>query len=983
MTEHVMDKTTSAMMSDIDLSQWVVTATDIDDAKRREARDRRSDRMSAQALTSLQTSKAPVGIGFVDRQFRFVRLNETLASINGLPMAEHIGRSVAEVVPDLWPQLEPLYRQVMETGEAMLDLEFEIAAPTDPSNIRSWLSSYYPVPLDNEIVGLGIVLVDITASKRAEEDLRFQAKLLERAGQAIIAVNRDRVVISWNAAAEAMYGWSAAEAIGRKVVELIPREESSDQMTEISEAMARGKSWSGDYEITRRDGTRVSIYVTNNPLFDDAGRLMAIIGSSIDLTDRLAVQSELEANRRTLADAQRIANLGSFEFNVVAGTVTWSDEFHRILGSPTEGASREMIASMIHHGDLERVVRVWEDLSVRGLPTDFDFRLVRADGEIRFVRARVVAEISSGGTVTRVLGTLMDDTERVVADRVRRDAESQFEIGFEQSTIGAVIADLDGLPTRVNDAACVILGRPAEQLLGRLWNEFSPPSELPLSEAIFANVAAGHDTYEDERRYVHPDGTVVWTVAHVTLVRNEVGEGQYFYLQLQDTTRRKNLEAELAHQALHDSLTGLPNRAFLADRLVQGLAMPRRPKSCLGVIFLDIDEFKFINDSSGHGTGDDLLRQAATRISEAIRPVDTVARFGGDEFVVVCDDISTDEIERIADRVLAALHEPLHIGGQEVRVTASIGIAMSDEHSTPESMLRDSDAAMYRAKERGKGRVELFDEQLRFKAERRFSTASQLHLALERGEFTNHYQPVIDLATGAMIGAEALVRWNHPTRGLLQPAEFITLAEETGLIVPIGAWVLEQACRDLGSWQKIQTSFAASANLWMSVNLSVRQLLTADVVASIAGALGRTPIAPADLSFELTESVFMEDAEYFGRTLAALKDLGVGLAIDDFGTGYSSLSYLKRFPVDTVKVDRDFIDGLGTEPHDTALVAAIVAMAGALGLDVIAEGVETRDQMLILEQLGVRTAQGFWFARPVPADEIAVLVREAHHWQVR
>ena len=571
---------------------------------------------------------------------------------------------------------------------------------------------------------------------------------------------------------------------------------------------------------------------------------------------------------------------------------------------------------------------------------------------------------------------MMDETDRVEADREQRVAELRFEIGFEQAAIGASIADLDGYATRVNPALCAILGRPREMLVGQRLSSFGHPDDVSLLQVLRARLADGHDAYEDERRYLRPDGTVVWAMCNITLVRDELGKPQYFFTQLQDITSRKVVEEELVQQALHDALTGLPNRALLTDRLIHSLAGARRRGSQVGVIFLDVDHFKVVNDSLGHTSGDDLLRQSAERIAAAIRPGDTVARFGGDEFVVVCDDVNLSETQQIAERVLEALSQPCVISSQDVHVTASLGIAVADETATPESLLRDSDAAMYRAKERGRGRIEVFDEAVRSKAETRLATESALRRAVERGEFILHYQPIVDLASGAMVGAEALLRWQHPDRGLVSPAEFIPIAEATGLIVPIGAWVLETACRQLVEWQR-------SANtLTMAVNVSVRQMLAPGIARLVEDVLLRTGVRPQDLCLELTESVFMEDVEYFERTLASLKHLGVRLAIDDFGTGYSSLSYLNRFPVDAVKVDRSFIDGLGTERNDSALVAAIVAMASALGLEVTAEGVETQQQLSILKGLQCERAQGFYLARPMPSAEMSRFVAASHRWAV-
>ncbi len=528
----------------------------------------------------------------------------------------------------------------------------------------------------------------------------------------------------------------------------------------------------------------------------------------------------------------------------------------------------------------------------------------------------------------------------------------------------------------MNAAVEALLGRTEDELVGHAWTEYTHPDEIPLGQIVLARLAAGHDTYEDERRYLRPDGTVVWASINVTLVRDERGKPDYFYSQLQDITERKRMEEDLLHQTLHDSLTGLPNRALLTDRLLQNLSRVPRKGVHLGVICLNVDHFKQINETLGHALGDEVLRHAAERIAAAIRPGDTIARIGGDEFVIVCDSVSVREAERIAERILQVLSQPCLIGDQKLRVNASLGIALADRSATPESLLRDSDAAMLRAKERGRARIELFDDALRFKAERRFATAAALRDALESDQFIVHYQPVVDLSTGAMVSAEALVRWQHPERGLVYPAEFIPFAEEIGLIVPIGAFALEEACRQLVQWQRIQPSMT------VAVNLSVRQMLVPNVAGLVEDVLKRTGAPPESLCLELTESVFMEDVDYFGATLAGLKAVGIKLSIDDFGTGYSSLSYLKQFPVDAVKVDRAFVEGLGGSAHDTALVAAIIAMAAALGLEVTAEGVETREQLVNLKRLHCQLAQGFYLARPMPADAINQLVVDAHRWQL-
>jgi diguanylate cyclase (GGDEF)-like protein/PAS domain S-box-containing protein len=955
------------------------TQEHIDDFTQLEADLRLAQRETAETLTLLETllSRAPVGFAFVDRDFTFVRLNEALARLNGSTVAEQLGRVVAEVVPLLWPQIEPPCRRVLDSGEDVLDVEVDGPSPTDPLQSGLWLASFYPVSVEKEIIGIGIVVVDISGRKKIEETRRQLAAIVEGSGDAIFGVTTDGIVTSWNAAAEQQFGYAPKEIIGQRWTMLAPEELVAEHEEIQRRLNAGGPAEHRETTLRRKDGTLVAVLLTASPALDQAGKVVGVSVIAHDITERRDAQLARDASERRMAEAQRIAHLGSFELDLGSGVTIWSEEHYRILGLNSElRPSEDLFFSMVLSEDRPILDKAWTAAVEAGSPFDVTVRIIRADSEGRCVRIRVVAEMAADGTVVKLAGTLMDDTERIESDRVQLAAETRFEIGFEQAGIGAVILDLEGVPIRVNPAVCSLLGRRGELLVGRSWSEYTLPGEMPGWDGLLARTAAGHDTYEDERRYTRPDGTIVWASIHVTLVRDESASPQYFLAQLQDITDRKAMEQELVHQALHDTLTRLPNRALLTDRLVHGLDGARRRRSQVGVIFLDLDRFKTINDFYGHICGDELLIGVAERIANVIRPGDTVARNGGDEFVVVCDDSSALETEQIARRVLQQLAKPFSIRNQDMTITASLGIAVSDADATPESLLRDSDTAMYRAKERGRGCVELFDEALRTKIEQRQATESALRSAIEREELTVVYQPVIDLTTGAMVSAEALVRWKHPDRGLILPDEFIPLAEETGLIVPIGAWVLEQACRQLALWQQTVPSMS------VAVNLSVRQTAAPEISDVIQGVLRRTGVRPASLCLELTESIFMEDVVYFEKMLATLKALGVKLSIDDFGTGYSSLSYLKRFPVDAVKVDRTFVDGLGSEPHDSALVAAIVAMAAALDLEVTAEGVESQDQLAQLRKLGCQRAQGFYLARPMPPGDLNKLIAESHRWHV-
>jgi diguanylate cyclase (GGDEF)-like protein len=422
---------------------------------------------------------------------------------------------------------------------------------------------------------------------------------------------------------------------------------------------------------------------------------------------------------------------------------------------------------------------------------------------------------------------------------------------------------------------------------------------------------------------------------------------------------------EAVHQATHDPLTGLPNRSLVLDRLDQALFRAGRTGARVTVLFADLDRFKVVNDSFGHSTGDGVLLTVADRLLAAVRPHDTVGRLAGDEFVVVCEDLTDNEAALVAERVAAAVAEPIVLDGRETVITASIGIAHAEPGTRAEDILRDSDVAMYRAKERGRARIELFDAELRRRMLARLEMERSLRSAIADGELRLAYQPIVCFDDWRVVAAEALVRWQHPERGVVQPAEFIPLAEDSGLILPLGRWVLDEACRQLAAWRA-----AGRPALRVTVNLSARQFADPDLITVVGDALSRAGLPADALWLEITESVLMEEVDDSAETLRALKRLGVHLSVDDFGTGYSSLSYLKRFPVDLLKIDRSFVDGLGTDPDDGAIVLAIVSLAKALRLGVVAEGVEHPWQLEALQGLGCNAVQGYLLGRPGPGDEL-------------
>jgi diguanylate cyclase (GGDEF)-like protein/PAS domain S-box-containing protein len=442
-----------------------------------------------------------------------------------------------------------------------------------------------------------------------------------------------------------------------------------------------------------------------------------------------------------------------------------------------------------------------------------------------------------------------------------------------------------------------------------------------------------------------------------------------------DITSRKQAEAALEHQALHDALTGLPNRSLFRDRLERAVAHADRHEQLVAVLFLDLDNFKVVNDSLGHQAGDALLVEIAARLKGCVRTGDTVARLGGDEFTVLLEELNSEaEAEQVAIRISEALQSPLTIGERDVFISASIGLALSAGRRThTDSLLRNADIAMYRSKAAGKARHSIFDSGMKQVALECLELEMDLRQALALGQFRVHYQPIYALADGRLSEVEALLRWERPGHGLVSPGSFIPVAEETGLIVPIGRWVLQQACEQAAAWQ---TEFSSEPPLVVCVNLSARQLQDPGLLVDIERILRATRLDPRALKLEITESVALQGIDAAVEKLQALKAAGINVAIDDFGTGYLSLGYLKRLPVDTLKIDRSFVEGLGDDVQDAAIVHSVVALARTLRLNVVGEGVETQAQAAQLQALGCDSAQGFLFARPEPAEHITGLLRE-------
>jgi len=562
-----------------------------------------------------------------------------------------------------------------------------------------------------------------------------------------------------------------------------------------------------------------------------------------------------------------------------------------------------------------------------------------------------------------------------LVDQVSR-SEERFRSLVQNASDIITILEADGIISYASPATERVWGKTPEELRTTSWLALVHPDDAGAARRILAQALHQPRTnIAGEVRLSTAQGA--WLDCEI-VANNLLDQAAVcgVVLTCRDVTERKAFEGQLQHMAFHDALTGLPTRALVTNHLEQALVRAERVSGCVAVLFIDLDNFKLINDSLGHGAGDQLLVALAARLQACIRPQDTAARLGGDEFIVLLDEVfAPSAATEIANRIAEALSTAFVLGNLNLVVTASIGVAVSSPGDRAESVLRNADLALYEAKAAGKSRCALFDPSMERDAVNRLELQTDLRLALEQHQFQLMYQPIVSLVDGRVTGVEALLRWHHPTRGVISPTEFISIAEETGLIVPIGQWVLEEACRKARAWQ---LSYGRASSPMMSVNLSARQFQRPELAGNIREVLLETGLDPRCLTVEITESALMRDAETTFTTLRVLKDLGVQVAIDDFGTGYSSLSYLKRFPVDILKIDRSFVDGLGQDPQDTAIVQSIVALAKTLSLRITAEGIETPSQRAHLQELGCDLGQGYLFARPLAPHEVEVLLGGAH-----
>ena len=867
-----------------------------------------------------------------------------------------------------------------------------------PFNVNPWVKSFVDGGLLTLICApiLWRLIVDplrmLVASERAKADL-----IVRTAADGILTLDADGVITSFNAAAEGIFGLESAKAVGLAITELLP-------------------AWCADVqkrigiEMTARHagGIAVPVEVAVSHIDLATGRLYTAIVH--DITARKRIEEELlraqkareQAHRelevrveyRTaeLAQAnQHLQSQSELLGNVLSSiphTVYWKNRSSLFLGCNANFAAAVGLGGPHQVIGLTDQDLCWEESEADdfrrrdeavmkdGVPLlNVEETCPLADGTCITALTSRVPMRDADGQVIGLIGISSDITERkAVEAALLASGDRLRSLVRNVSDIFAVL-DVDGTIQYISPAVESVLCHIPIELPGRNFFDLVAADDRAHAQQIFGDTCIAGGDGIGEISLQHVDGSCrVFEVVGNNLLSDPAIHG--ILVTCHDVTERKAFEGQLVHQAFHDALTGLPNRALFMDRLERALARAERQNTAVAVIFLDLDNFKIINDSLGHEAGDRLLVSVAERLPHCVRTVDTVSRLGGDEFTVLLEDL-TDivEVSVVANRIITQLLTPLVLHDREVFTAVSLGIAISHgEYGDPDDLLRDADTAMYQAKTGGKGRVVTFDRSMNTHALERLELETGLRRALENNEFRVHYQPIMSMENGVISGVEALVRWEHPRQGLIPPSKFIPLAEETGLILALGRWVLEESCRQAVRWEQESPE---TAHWVISVNLSARQIQQEHLVDEVARILRETGMAPERLKLEITESVMMSDSEATLGKLHALKALGVKLAVDDFGTGYSSMAYLSTLPIDTLKIDRSFVNKIGAHPESEAIVRTIVSLAKVLNLQVTSEGIETAEQHTYLQDLDCDWGQGYLFAHPLTEGEVGKMLDKA------
>jgi diguanylate cyclase (GGDEF)-like protein/PAS domain S-box-containing protein len=935
----------------------LVTSRDVTERKEAEEALRKSEAEIFSILESITDA-----FFALDREWRFTYINSQAEVLFSKRREDLIGERIWED-----PTFYPKYRRVVAEGKTA---RFEAYYPQS--------EAWYSVRAYPSESGISVYLQDVTQRKWAEERIRFQARLLDAVGQAVIATDRQGKIIYCNRAAEELYGWSEGEAMGRSGIEATAPENLWERADEIMSEMRAVRSWSGEYELRRKNGTLFHAMITITPVLDDEDNLVGIIGVTTDITELKETYERLAESERRFSTVVSSAHAFVYRCRSEPGLPYEyaSDYVLELTGYSPEDL---LVGGDVRYGELiieEDRPKVWEEIQEalaehRGF--ELRYSIHRKDGQIRHLQEYGKGVYGEDGEVEALEGLVYDATEQVRVEERLREAEQKYHTLVERVPAVVYIQEI-GSP----DSA-LYMSPQIQNLMGYSpeeckdpdlrWDMVHPDDRERMQSEDQRDVEPG-EVFATEYRVLHRDGRTVWVRNESVMIEDEEGGSRYWQGFMLDITERKTLEEELRHRAFHDLLTDLPNRHLFMDRLGRTLNRTRRrARSKVAVLFMDLDNFKVVNDSLGHELGDELLVAVVERLRGLLQPEDTLARFGGDEFTVLIEDIDDPgEAVRVAERLVEALRDPFVIEERELFARASIGIALGDAHTkSSEELLRDADTAMYRAKADA-AVYRVFDPDMYERVRERLELENHLRRALEKEEFRVYYQPKFRLGqTDEIEGLEALVRWEHPHRGLMLPDDFIPVAEETGLIFAIGGWVMREACRQVKEWQE---RYPSEPSLSVCVNLSADQVRHPGLLRDVRSTLRESGLEAGSLVLEITEGTLPKDTEMIETVFGELKTLGVRLTIVDFGREYSSLSYLKRLPVDGLKIDDSFVESLGEDPTNTTIVEAVIWLAHSLGLEVTGEGVKSAEKLGHLRRMGCDMGQGFFFSEPLPPEDV-------------
>jgi len=950
----------------------VGTVQDITERKLVEEKLRRERDFSAALIDAVP------GILFVlDSKGRKVQVNANLSVVTGLPREGLLGMEVREsIAPEDRGFVREKMKEVLERGQA----EAQFGVLHRNGSIRTFVVSGRKIELEGGpgILGIG---VDVTEARRAEKLLRESEErfrgLIENTVDWVWEMDADFRYTYASPRSIDLFGYRPDELVGRSAFDFMSPDDAARTMAETAELFAKRRPMLS-YVTTfiHKTGRKLITETNATPFFDADGRYCGYRGIDRDITERIRISAALfesEAKFRTVfnsvADAIFIYDARSGVFVDVnrAGC-----EMHGYARDEIIGKGLDVISSGAENYTAADGA-IWDEKAKLHGPQRFEWQSKAKDGHLLWTE--VTLRSATLGGEERMLASVRDISVRRQAIDALKESEARFRAVAETAQDAIVLIDGGGAFRFWNGAAERIFGYSAAEARSMRVHDVIASKSFRIDANValeFANTGAGDGLGKTvEISAIRKDGReipVELSLAHIL-----IGSERNAVAVIRDITDRKRNEERILQLARFDALTGLANRTVFAEGVQLAIARAQRGGKGFAVLYLDLDHFKDVNDTLGHPIGDQLLKSVAERLRAAIRETDTVARFGGDEFAVLAADIEEPaDAGILGAKLLKAISEPVVIDGNEIRSGTSVGISVYGPDSPdPEILLSHADVALYRAKSEGRGTFRFFTDAMDDEVRSRVTLDGELRIALAERQLYLAYQPQIDLQTGRIVGVEALVRWRHPQRGIVSPAEFIPAAEKNGLIVPLGRWVLHEACRQARAWRE-----AGLRPVVMAVNLSALQFKTPkELERDIAAALAQNVMAPDLLELELTETVLMEASREHGDALARLRKLGVRLAIDDFGTGYSSLDYLRRFPADRIKIAQNFIRDLLVTPGDAAIVKATIGLARELDINVIAEGVETEEQLKLLRSWGCREAQGYYFARPVEADAAAELLR--------